>query len=139
MPEVVLLLLYSEMKIFFCAFALLASVTLSHATMSVGLWVPMFKGIDHKVGTNFPDAALATLQVVHCVRVDLTDPDVQLFTTPRASNYIADVRETLNLSVPDFLKNYGLQVASDANFYDVNTDAKEQTPFCFIFQELVQA
>ena len=87
-----------------------------------GPWIPIFKGIDHAVGTNNPSIAgnFPRLQVVHCVRVDLTDPDVQLFTTPRASSYVAESRETLSLSVPDFLKQNKLQVAADANFYNVN-------------------
>ena len=87
-----------------------------------GPWIPIFKGIDHAVGTNNPSIAgnFPRLQVVHCVRVDLTDPDVQLFTTPRASSYVAESRETLTLSVPDFLKQNKLQVAADANFYNVS-------------------
>jgi hypothetical protein len=87
-----------------------------------GPWIPIFKGIDHAVGTNNPSIAgnFPRLQVVHCVRVDLTDPDVQLFTTPRASSYVAESRETLSLSVPDFLKQNKLQVAADANFYNVS-------------------
>ena len=89
---------------------------------AIGPWVPIFKGIEHAVGTNDPNIAgnFPELQVVHCVRVDLTDPDVQFFTTPMASSYVAESRETLTLSVPDFLKQYKLQVAADANFYNAN-------------------
>lgn len=89
---------------------------------AIGPWTPLFKGIDHAVGTNNPNITgnFPRLQVVHCVRVDLTDPDVQLFTTPRASGYVAESRETLDLSVPNFLKQNKLQVAADAGFYDAN-------------------
>jgi hypothetical protein len=95
----------------------------------MGPWTPIFKGIDHAVGINNPSIAgnFAELQVVHCVRVDLTDPDVQLFPTPRASSYVAESRETLDLSVPDFLKQYKLQVAADANFYNVNPGGSDPT------------
>jgi exopolysaccharide biosynthesis protein len=88
----------------------------------IGPWVPIFKGVEHAVGTNNPGIAgnFSELQVVHCVRVDLTDPDVQFFTTPRASSYVAESRETLTLSVPDFLKKYKVQVAADCNFYSAN-------------------
>jgi exopolysaccharide biosynthesis protein len=94
-----------------------------------GPWTPIFKGIDHAVGTNNPSIAgnFPELQVVHCVRVDLTDPDVQLFTTPRASSYAAESRETLTLSVPDFLKQNKLQVAADANFYNANPGGADPT------------
>src|ERR1017187_5549295 len=69
---------------------------------ALGPWVPIFKGIEHAVGTNNPNISgnFSNLQVVHCVRVDLTDPDVRLFTTPKTTNYVAESRETLNLSVP---------------------------------------
>src|SRR5688572_17080226 len=93
----------------------LASV--SYGTMVVTPWKPIFKGIDRAVGTNFPDTAFPRRQVANCVRVDLLDPDVQLFHTPRASNYIAESRETYSHSVSNFLQRYGLQVASTANFY----------------------
>jgi hypothetical protein len=47
----------------------------------------------------------------------LSDPDIQLFPTPPASNQIASSRETLTLSVSNFLKQYNLKVAINANFY----------------------
>src|SRR3989442_15358421 len=76
-----------DMKRLICTAALFASITVSHATLVVGSWTPIFKGVDHAVGTNF-----SPLQVVQCVRVDLTDPGVQLFATPRASGYFAESR-----------------------------------------------
>jgi exopolysaccharide biosynthesis protein len=96
---------------------------------AIGPWVPIFKGIEHAVGTNDPNIAgnFPELQVVHCLRVDLTDPDVQFFTTPRASNYVAESRETLNLSVPHFLAQNKLQVAADANFYNVSPGGADPT------------
>src|SRR5215212_8718074 len=113
-------------------FLLLVWLPCSRSNMAVTPWQPIFKGVDRSVGTNFTNfAAMATiltnngivytngrLQSVNCIRVDLTDPDVQLFTTPRASNYVAESRETLSLSVTNFLQNYGLQVACTANFYN---------------------
>ncbi len=96
---------------------------------TIGPWVPIFKGIEHAVGTNNPNIPgdFPELQVVHCIRVDLTDPDVQFFTTPRASNYVAESRETLTLSVPDFLKKYQVQVAADANFYNASPGGADPT------------
>jgi hypothetical protein len=95
----------------------------AQASPVFGPWTPIFKGIDHVVGTNNPNIAgnfPNEWQVVHCVRVDLTDPDIQLFTTPRASSYAAESRETLTQTVPGILQQYKLQVVSDANFYNAN-------------------
>src|SRR5260221_1672307 len=126
------------MKRLFCLAALLAVVNVSHATMVVGAWIPLFKGIDHAVGTNFPSTVVtnngvafvdSTLQVVHCLRIDLTDPTVQLFTTPRATNnYAPESRETLSLMVSNFVRNYGLAVGTGGNFYDVGggTDRSQE-------------
>jgi hypothetical protein len=102
----------------FAFFLLVVWLPCSRANKVVTPWQPIFKGVERAVGTNFPDGTIPRLQVVHCVRVDLTDPNVQLFTTPRASNYVAESRETLSLSVTNFLQNYGLQVACTANFYN---------------------
>src|SRR5438105_4050328 len=110
------------MKKLICAATLFASVAVSHATLSVGPWTPIFKGVDHAVGTNYPDATIPRLQVANCVRVDLTDPDVQLFTTPKAPNLGfcgAGPGETRSLSISNFIRSYGVQVAADANFYTV--------------------
>jgi exopolysaccharide biosynthesis protein len=94
-----------------------------------GPWTPLFKGIDHAVGTNTPGITgnFPELQVAHCVRVDLTDPDVRFFTTPRAPSYAAESRETLTLSVPDFLKQNKLQVVADANYYNANPGGADPT------------
>jgi exopolysaccharide biosynthesis protein len=104
-----------------------ASVALAGPT--IGPWVPIFKGIEHAIGTNNPSVPgnFANLQVVHCVRVDLTDPDIQFFTTPRASNYVAETRETLNMSVPHFLATNKLQVVADAGFYSANPGGADPT------------
>lgn len=94
-----------------------------------GPWTPLFKGIDLAVGTNDPSTAgnFPRLQVMRCVRVDLTDPDVRLFATPSAPGSVADSRETLTLTVPDFLAQNQLQVACDANFYSANPGGSDPT------------
>jgi exopolysaccharide biosynthesis protein len=109
----------------------LVSLPLSAALVgpAIGPWVPIFKGIEQAVGTNNPSISgnFPRLQVVHCVRVDLTDPDVQFFPTPKASNYVAESRETLTLSVPDFLKTNKLQVVADANYYNASPGGSDPT------------
>src|SRR5439155_721997 len=91
---------------------LMAAALSVQASTALGPWVPVFKGIDHAVGTNTPGGGgMRNLQVVHSLRIDLTDRDIQLFSTPRISNYSADFRETGGLTVSDFLVANGLQVA----------------------------
>jgi hypothetical protein len=47
----------------------------------------------------------------------LSDPDVQLFATPRASNWVNEANETLTLNISNFVRNFGVQVGVNANFY----------------------
>ena len=100
-----------------------------HASPTPGVWTPLFKGVDHAVGTNNPGipGSFPELQVVRCVRIDLTDPDIRLLSTPGASNYVADYRETLTQTVPNFLRQNALQIAADANFYSANPGGSDPT------------
>jgi len=96
-----------------------ANLPCADASTVLGPWVPIFKGVDHAVGTNTPGGGgFTTLQVAHGIRVDLTDPDVRLFATPRIANYQAGSRETAGMTVEHFLTTYGLQVALNANTFD---------------------
>src|SRR5262249_42566546 len=106
-------------KLYFAALVLCTALAAS-AQMYNTPFTPIFKGIEHSVGTNTPDGNIPVLQVVHCIKIDLTDPDVQLFTTPRATNYAVNSTETYTLIVSNFLKKYNLSVACDANFYNAN-------------------
>ena len=90
----------------------------AQATIDIGPWVPIFKGIDHAVGTNTPGGGgFAELQVMNALRVDLTDPDIHFYTTPRISNYMAGVQETGGLTVSEFLGTNNLQAAINGNFF----------------------
>src|SRR5215212_8776771 len=100
----------SKMKTLALGSVLAASV--AQADMVVTPWIPIFKGIDRAAGTNYPDGTIPRLQAVNCVRIDLQDPDVQLFASQRAPNYLANSTETLSLTVSNFLKQQGLKVAT---------------------------
>ena len=102
----------------------LASVTLSvRAGTQLGPWVPIFKGVDRTAGTNTPGSGgFNTLQVIRAIRVDLTDPDIHLFTTPRATNYQADVTETGGMTPNQFATNYNMNVVINANFFAPNNN-----------------
>ncbi len=114
------------------------------ATMSATAWRPLFKGIDHAIGTNVGTTlytnnevtyTISRLQSVNCLRIDLTDPDVQLFSTPRATNFAAGSVETKTLSISNFVKQYGVKVATVANFYSSSqgTDPPLEGLNCQVF------
>ncbi len=93
------------------------------AGTQVGPWVPIFKGVDRTSGTNTPGSGgFTNLQVIRAIRVDLTDPDIHFFTTPRATNYQADVAETGGMKPNQFATNYNLNVVINANFFAPNND-----------------
>jgi hypothetical protein len=97
----------------------LFSLTLANASTNLTAWVPIFKGIDHAVGTNTPGGGgFPDLHVVHVLRVDLKDPDIRLFSSPRIKNYALGSRETPGYTVSDFLVTNQLQVAINAGLFD---------------------
>jgi hypothetical protein len=86
--------------------------------MVLSSWTPIFKGIEHAVGTNQPSASYPNLNVIHAIRVDLQDPDIAFFTSPRIAGYLANSRETAGYTVSDFLRRNQLQLAVNANLFD---------------------
>jgi len=93
----------------------LLTQTIAPAGVFVGNWEPLFKGIEHASGQAIVDASTPRQQQVQALRVDLRDPDVKLFSTPRATN---GPLETFGQNTSLFLKTYGVNVAINANFYD---------------------
>jgi len=82
----------------------------SHAGISNPLWTPIFKGICYKYVTS----DTPRLQKLFVMRVDLHDPDIVLYTTP--SNGAGEC-ETNRQTCSNFLEQYNLQVAMNANFF----------------------
>ena len=124
--------------ILFVLFLLAAACGNVRTAPTPGPWTPMFKGVDHSTGTNTPGlpGSFPVLQVAHCVRVDLTDPDVRLLTTPRANGYQVESRETISQAVPTFLRTNKLQIAADAGFYSANpggSDPSTEGASCEVF------
>src|SRR5216684_1045459 len=114
------------MKTSFFPLVLLLDLTTVKASIVVGPWAPIFKGVDHATGRMIPDAVDPRLQAVNALRIDLTDPDVQLFTDPPCTNCGL---ETLGLTTSGFLQTYGVAVAVNANFYSPCCSATPGTPF----------
>ena len=102
-----------------CVAFMAGAVSTLTAAPVLGPWIPIFKGIDRARGTNVADAANPDLNVVNVARVDLTDPDVRLLTTPRlASGYVEGFHETGGMTVSRFLQVHQAQLAINANFFD---------------------
>src|SRR6266704_5284477 len=115
----------SIMKTIVCAILVLLSLAASPASVIVNPWVPIFKGIDHATGTE--TNAVNIYLLVNALRIDLHDPDVQMFTDPPCTNCPFGY-ETLGLTTSGFLKAYGVQAAVDANFYAPCCSATPGTP-----------
>ena len=95
------------------------AVSTAQAATVIGPWVPIFKGIDHAVGTNTPGGGgIAELQVVQAIRVDLTDADIRFLSTPRYKNDVPDSQETGGLTVSDFMITNKVQLAINADFFN---------------------
>jgi hypothetical protein len=77
----------------------------------------LFQGIGRAIWTNTPDATIPRVQSVNVLYIDLQDPGVQLFVTPRAPNFGFETNETRSLIVSNFIRNYGVKVATACNFY----------------------
>src|SRR5436190_24109495 len=100
------------MNVRFCILVLLAVGGIAaQASLTITPWMPLFQGVDLARGTNIPDAStpITVPQVVTVGRVDLTDSNITLFTTPRTTSYLAESRETSAMTVSNFLTKYGLQ------------------------------
>jgi len=82
----------------------------SYAGISNPLWTPIFKGICYKYVTS----DTPRLQKLFVMRVDLYDPNIVLYTSP--SNGAGEC-ETNRQTGSDFLEQYNLQVAINANFF----------------------
>lgn len=90
----------------------------SPAQQVLGPWSPLFKGIELAQGTNTPTAALPNQHVVYLVRVDLQDPDIRLFSSPRLENYFLGSQETGGYTVSEFLALHHLQLAINGGLFD---------------------
>ncbi|MDQ6631821.1 MAG: phosphodiester glycosidase family protein, partial [Verrucomicrobiota bacterium] len=99
-----------------CQFSLMVALAgfgfSSHGAITVGSWIPIFRGVDRATGEA--DAAESRPQKVNVLRIDLREPDVALFSTPSNG---AELLETSGQTTSQFLTNYGVKVAVNANFF----------------------
>jgi hypothetical protein len=97
-----------------CSGLLLVAVVMfdapARAEITVGAWEQIFNGIDY--ATGYADSAEPRLQRVNCLRIDLTNSYIRFFATPHSGG-----NETVTQKTGDFLTQYDLQVAINANFF----------------------
>ena len=103
-------------SLLFCAALLFTAVATQAQPFFMSPWSPLFKGVDYATGSqSAPGPQYGTNQQVNCLRVDLTDPDIEFLTTPRCTN--CGNNETLAENTSLFLERNSLQVAINCNFY----------------------
>lgn len=102
------------MKKLFSVF-LLATVTFATraATTNIGSWTPLFQGVEIVYARVYGSTGERT-EAINCLRIDLTNPDIELFTTPKCTNCAL---ETLAENTSHFLEQYQVQVAINGGFY----------------------
>ena len=105
---------FSEMRgkiklTLFSAFLLATPVSVNAATI-VEPWQPIFEGIDY--ATSFTDEPVP--QTVNSFRVDLLNPNIQFLSTPSNGDL---PEETIAQTTSQFLEEFDLQVAVNANFF----------------------
>ncbi len=97
----------------FRALTILLSVcAVSRAAITIDPWTPLFKGVDFAVGTA--DASEPRLQRVAALRVDLSDPTIEFFSTPDNGS---SPLETFGQTTTTFVQSYALSVGVNANFF----------------------
>jgi hypothetical protein len=103
---------------------MLTVLTASAATVIVNPWSPIFKGIDIASGQQIATVGGELNLQLLCYRIDLLDPDVVLFTTPKCTNCAP--YETLAENTSYFLEKYGVQVAINGAFYSDSVGPTDQ-------------
>ena len=103
-------------SLLFCAALFSTAAATQAQPFFMSPWSPIFKGIDYATGSQrVTGSPFGTNQQVNCLRVDLTDPDIEFLTTPRCTN--CGAFETLAENTSLFLERNALQVAVNCNFY----------------------
>ncbi len=87
----------------------------ARAVIVVGPWQPVFKGVDQAVGHAFKDATNPLAQVVQVLRVDVTDPDVELFVDSACTNCPGN--ETIGRTTTGYVEAFKLQGAVNSGFF----------------------
>jgi hypothetical protein len=82
------------------------------ATVTVTPWAPLYRGVDFAIGTA--DTNEARLQRVFALRVNLSEPTLEFFSTPSLPN---GTNKTVGQTTTSFVRTYGVAVGVNANFF----------------------
>ncbi len=99
------------------------------ADVTIEPWIPIFVGVELTSGRQAASLPGERNHRVMCLRVDLSNPDVKLFTTPKCAN--CGTYETLAQTPSGFLEQHKLQASVNGAFYSSSTgpnDVPEGTP-----------
>lgn len=88
---------------------------------------PLFQGIEHATATTL--AGGFGDQRIHVLRIDLQDTNISLFSSPAIANPTNNIRETAGQTTGQFLTDYGVQAAINANYFSPCCTAPEGSPF----------
>lgn len=89
-----------------------AAISSATATITINPWVPIFKGIEFTTGEA--DTNEVRQQKIRALRVDLTEPTIEFFSTPSNG---AGPMETDGQTTTTFVDAYGVAVGVNANFF----------------------
>ncbi len=95
-----------------CLIILASLAWTSQGAITLQPWTPLFQGIDYTSGQA--DASEVREHKVFALRVDLTDPTLEFFSTPGNG---AGPMETYGQTTTTFVNTYGVSVAVNANFF----------------------
>ncbi|MDR2756843.1 MAG: phosphodiester glycosidase family protein [Planctomycetaceae bacterium] len=89
------------------------------------VWIPIFKGIEKTQSVS----RQPRLQQVFAVRIDTKTNGISFFSTPKIEEKSKpENQETVRQQTDEFLKEYRLQVAINANFFSVPKGEKYSLP-----------
>ncbi|MDR1270065.1 MAG: phosphodiester glycosidase family protein [Planctomycetaceae bacterium] len=115
----------SFLYIILCTLTVLAQESELRPNPETPVWTPIFKGVE-KAQTS---STQPRLQQVFAIRIDTNTKGISFFTTPKANeNYQTDKKETVRQQTSEFLKEYHLQVAVNANFFSVPAGEQYSLP-----------
>lgn len=101
---------FNGLKLVFFSALILATPTPVKAITIVNPWQPIFKGVDYATGFS----SEPVFQKINSLRIDLYNPNIRFLSTP--SNGAAP-EETTAQTTSQFLDEFDLQVAINANFF----------------------
>jgi exopolysaccharide biosynthesis protein len=111
--------------VIFCVSCLFAQESELRPNPEIPAWIPIFNGVEKTSAAS----TQPRLQQVFAVRIDTQTEGISFFSTPKtAEKNITENQETVRQQTNEFLKEYSLQIAVNANFFSVPKNEKYSLP-----------